>query len=104
MQNWRKLGSNLPRPPHSMDELLEQCQDPEIVEHFKIEGNQFIHVVPSSCERAGRSIALFTSAGLEAVKGTTQVLMDGTFKFYPSYIKQLFVVHAYVGKYVSIFF
>lgn len=101
MVNWRAKESHLPKTPHSMEEFLTQLQEAGLIQKYELNGEKFIHQIPSSCERAGKSVGLFSIAGLRASQGSTKALMDSTFKFYPQFIKQLFIVHAFVGKYVS---
>lgn len=80
-----------------MDEIIEQCHDNSITDTFKINNEKFMHWIPSSCDRAGKSVALFTDSGIKAAQASTNALMDATFKFFPSFIKQLFIIHSYIG-------
>lgn len=102
MKNWRKKSARVPQTPHTMEKLVDQLNDVSICESFNLDEEKFIHLVPSSCERAGQSVALFTESGLKAMQGSSKALMDGTFKFFPTYMKQLFIIHSYIGNFVSI--
>lgn len=83
-----------------MDEFIHQLEDKAVIDNFNILDEKFIHHIPSSCERAGNSVALFTESGMKSV-GSTKSTMDGTFKFFPNFVKQLFIIHCFVGKFVS---
>lgn len=96
MINWRAKGCSLPKIPHSMDEFIDQIESDEMLCRFNINNEKFIHIIPSSCERSGKSVALFTLSGIKAIEG--KALVDATFKFYPNFVKQLFVIHSYVGN------
>lgn len=102
MINWRSKESSVPKIPHSMDEFISQVETDENIDKYSINDEQFIHLIPSSCERAGQSVALFTASGIKVLQQRNKTTMDGTFGFFPKFVKQLFIIHAFIGKFVSL--
>lgn len=105
MKIWRRKGNNAPVVPKSSQDIIEQLQDPSINEKFgSCECEKFVHIVPRSCERAGQSIMLMNESNLEKLnKENATCFADATFNFFPSFFRQLFIIHFLVGKFVSFY-
>lgn len=103
MKAWRKIGNQSPVSPKSTVEIFHQLEDEAIREKFgKCDGENFIHFVPKSCERAGQSILLMRESMLDKIdKGNAKCFCDGTFNFFPEFFKQLFILQFLIGKFVS---
>ena len=102
MRNWKKQGTNLPKSPQNINEFVEVLQNPAAMANFNVLSEKFVHLVPSSSSESGVTVALFTEEFLNKIPEKENIVAygDGTFKYFPSFVKQLFIIHFKVGRHV----
>lgn len=103
MLNWisERSKCSLEEIPHDMETFFQMAGNVSIREYFLIDGETFIFQVPTNCETAGKSVALLTQSGFERTCESGHINFDGTFKFFPSFIYQLFILLATVNSHVN---
>lgn len=102
IKRWKKKSKFIPTRPESVEAITQQMRDPEIAARFSINTEQFLHSIPSSSNDSGQSIALFTRSSLERIRERHDACADGTFKIYPGFFRQLFIVQFFVEKFVNV--
>lgn len=87
-----------------MDEILQNLNEESIQEKYGLsKGQQFLHPVPKTNDRAGQTVACYTERMFEMTSKENLVgFVDGTFKAHPTYIRQLFILHIKVSNHVSL--
>lgn len=103
MRKWRAKSSDKMIHPHSALELTDQLPPKQAASSsILLNDEQFVHAIPSSCPEAGTSVILFTGSKFDQIdKKNCTVFADGTFKYFPSFFMQLYVLHFLVEKHVS---
>lgn len=62
----------------------------------------FFHTVPQSSPRAGNNFICFSEKTFNKLDNSELIAFaDGTFKAFPSFFQQLFIIHIKVSNYVS---
>lgn len=104
MKRWRAQNSSLPKNPKTLTQVIEQIDSIVLNERFSLEGENFIHKIPSSSSNSGVTVALFCHSMLRKIIDSQSRItgfIDGTFGISSALFSQLYVVHLNVKKYVS---
>jgi hypothetical protein len=84
MKNWRKEGSKLPLRPKSLNDIRNQIESENLLDHFSYNEENFVYLVPTgnayrssdgknhvtSSENAGTSFALLSFGMLTEIMNT----------------------------------
>ena len=98
IKRWRTKNLFLPVSPISTEEILQQMRDDRIIKRFStMDSERFIHQIPQSSVNAGKSFILFSHSILSLIGSACDACCDGTFKFFPSFFCQLYIIHVFIG-------
>jgi hypothetical protein len=90
------------KPPTSVEDLSNLLKQEEICNRYGMNaGEKFIHEIPSSSPRAGKSFICHTESAFLRAGDNIKAFADGTHKFFPEYFLQLFIIHVKIREFVS---